>query len=87
MGDREYTPYQKGVIRRYYKNIDTIRLARLEELLPELYLAAGDGRKSARLWKKAVALLRELGCPALRADYIERSRDIGDLSEVLKEMR
>jgi hypothetical protein len=86
MEDREYTPYQKGVIRRYYQNIDTIKLARLEELLPEIYLA-GDGPKAGRLWSKAVTLLRQLGCPGLRVDYIEKSHDLEDLSEVLKEMR
>ncbi len=83
--DREYTPYQKGIIRRYYGNLDEIRLVRLENLLADLYLA-GEGKKADRLWVKAVELLRDLGCARLRADYIERSRDLADLSEVVKEM-
>ena len=45
MGKREYSGYQQDVISRYYQNLDTIALGRLQELVTDLYLAKGKAKK------------------------------------------
>lgn len=85
MTERDYTPYQKGVIRRYYRHRDELRLARLGELVTELYLLP-PGRKADRAWERAAASLRELGCPAARVDYVASSRDLEELSRIVGEL-
>ena len=86
MTDREYTPYQKGVIRRYYQNRDAIQVQKLQELVGEIYLAEPGRKKTERLWERAVKMLRDLGCPAARVEYIERTRDLKELSDVVGQL-
>ena len=38
----DYSPYQKKIINRYYKNFDAIKHQQLSELATELYLAEGQ---------------------------------------------
>ena len=54
----DYTPYQKKLIDRYYKNFDAIKHQQLSEAATELYLA--EGKKRSRLWKKVEEILRKL---------------------------
>jgi hypothetical protein len=80
----EYTPYQRKVIKDYYRNQKAIKFERLQAAVTELYLSKGG--KADRLWAKVLGLLRELGCPPARADYIERTRDLADLSRAVSEL-
>ena len=60
MAERELSSYQKGVIRNYRENLDTIMLTKLQELVTELYLADSDAKRE-RLWlrvQKAMANLK-----------------------------
>ena len=50
---QEYSSYQRKVINRYYDNIDTITLTRLQELVSDLYLA--EGKKAGVVTAKATA--------------------------------
>jgi len=86
MTDREYTPYQKGVIRRYYENRETIQVQKLQELVGELYLAEPGRKKTDRMWERAVTMLRALECPPARVDYIERTRDLAELSAIVGQL-
>ncbi len=54
----DYSPYQKRIIDRYYRNFDAIKFQQLSELATELYLA--EGRKKDRLWKRVEESLRKL---------------------------
>src|SRR5262249_51222681 len=53
MAERDYTPYQQKIIKRYYDNNDTIQRQRLAELVGELYLATG--KKRERAWTSIMA--------------------------------
>jgi hypothetical protein len=39
MAQRSLTTYERGVISRYYKNLDEIMLSKISGLVTELYLA------------------------------------------------
>jgi len=73
MAKREYSGYQKGIIERYYENIDTISLQKLQELCTELYLAAGHPKKLEKLWQRADLAMAKLKIPlAIRKHILEK---------------
>jgi hypothetical protein len=80
----DYTPYQRKIIDRYYKNFDAIKHQRLSELATELYLA--EGKKLERLWNQVQTSLRKLEFPEPRIAELVRKRDPAMLVEILKEL-
>jgi len=81
--DREYTPYQKRVIRRYYENREAASTQRLGEIVSELYLATSE-KKAARLWEQAEKLLRVAGANEVWLERTVRERDLEQLAEIVK---
>jgi hypothetical protein len=84
MSERDYTPYQQKIIKRYYDNTDTIQRQRLAELVGELYLA--EGKKRDRLWAAAAAAMQKLGVPQSRIDHLVQQRNAALVAEVVKEL-
>ena len=80
----DYTPYQRKIIDRYYKNFDAIKLQRLSELATELYLA--EGKKLDRLWTQVETALRKLEFPEPRIAELLKRRDPTMLVGILKEL-
>ncbi len=80
----DFSPYQQKIIKRYYRNFDTIKQQRLSELTTELYLA--EGTKSERLWKQVGAMLTSLNFPASRIDHLLQKKDPALLPGILKEL-
>jgi hypothetical protein len=69
----DYSPYQKKVIGRYYDRRDEIALARLGEIVSELYVAETQ-RKRDQLWKRAEQAITALKVPPRLADHILQQR-------------
>lgn len=84
MADRDYSPYQQKLIRRYYDNRDSMDEQRLSELVANLYLA--EGKKRAKLWETARELMGRLNVPASRIDHILKAQDAALLAEVVKDL-
>jgi len=84
MADKDYTPYQEKIIKRYYDNFDTIQRQRLAELVGELFLAAG--KKRQRVWTSVVAALQKLGIPQSRIDHLRQQDNPALVAEVVKEL-
>jgi hypothetical protein len=80
----DYTPYQKKIIDRYYKNFDAIKHQQLSELATELYLA--EGKKRIRLWKRVEETLKKLEFPESRIAHLLEKQDPALLVGVLKEL-
>jgi hypothetical protein len=80
----DYTPYQRKIIDRYYKNFDAIKFQRLSELATELYLA--EGKKRDRLWEQVADNLRKLEFPEPRISFLLQKRDPALVVECLKEL-
>jgi len=51
MAQRDYSEHQQKIISRYYSNLDTLMLQKLQALVSELYLAESDKKKD-RLWQR-----------------------------------
>jgi hypothetical protein len=84
MADRDYSPYQQKIIKRYYRNFDAIKTQRLANLATELYLAEGKTRD--RLWKQVGETLTKLEFPASRIEHLLEKRDPALLPGILKEL-
>ncbi len=80
----DYSPYQKKIIDRYYKNFDAIKFQQLSELTTELYLA--EGKKTDRLWKRVEESLRKLEFPESRIEHLLTKRDPALLAGILQEL-
>jgi len=81
----ERTPYQKGVIRRYYEHRDTLALQKLAEIVSDLYLETSRP-KVDRAWKSAHAQLLAAGVHKHQAQSIVDDRDLGALARLVGEL-
>jgi hypothetical protein len=81
---RDYSPHQQKLIRRYYDNLGDIKGQRLAELVGELYLA--QGKKQAKLWQQAADAMAKLGVPQSRIDHLMKQRNPALIAELVKEL-
>jgi hypothetical protein len=79
------TPYQKGVVRRYYEHKGAMMHQKLAETVSELY-GCTDARKAGRLWKTAQTALIDLGAPGARVDRLVAARDLDGLARLVGEL-
>ncbi|WP_165249848.1 hypothetical protein [Paludisphaera soli] len=80
----DFSPYQKKIIDRYYRNFDAITYQRLSELASDLYLA--EGKSKERLWKRVEEALRKVEFPESRIAHLMEKRDPQLLVAILKEL-
>ena len=81
---KEFNDYQKKVIKDYYKNEGRIVLARLQELVSNIYLADSPSKKEA-LWKQVEDSLRKLKIPDSIAQHILQKRNVEILAKNLND--
>ncbi len=79
---RDYTSHQKGIIKRYYDNKETLMTQKLGEIVSELYLCTDD-KKAKRLWKSACTALINAGVIKALAEDICECRDLEALAKQL----
>ena len=73
MGKQEYSAQQKKIISRYYDNLDTIMLTKLQELASEIYLAEGKKKKLDQLWDRVAKAMGHMGVPPeIQAHILEK---------------
>lgn len=80
MAKQDYTPHQQNIISNYYDRLDTIMLAKLQEMVSDLYLA--DTRaKQDRLWKRIHQAMSKLGVPPAIVEHIMVQRNVEVLAK------
>ncbi len=84
MSERNYTPHQQKIIKRYYDSQDTIQSQRLAELVGELYLSSG--KKRQKVWESIVAAMQKLGVPQDRIDHLVKQDKPELVAQVVKEL-
>lgn len=65
----DYTPHQKKIIGRYYDRRDEIMLAKLQEIVTELYLAETEAKRD-QLWKRAEKAMKGLKVSGTIVEHI-----------------
>ncbi len=84
MSAKERSDYQKKVIENYYKNLDSIMLQKLSELLTELYLADSEKKKD-RLWQRVEKAMKNLKIEPAIINHIMDKKDIEILAKNLQD--
>ncbi len=69
-----FSGYQKKVIQNYYDNIDKIALAKLQDLVTDIFLADSEAKK-AKLWEKVAVAMGKLKIPTAIAANILKHKD------------
>lgn len=80
------TNYQRGIVRRYYEHLDTLTVQKLSEAVSELYLAAGDDKKTAKLWKSVERQLEKTAANDIEARKILTTKDVEGLARLVNSM-
>ncbi|MEA5556270.1 hypothetical protein [Nodularia spumigena] len=85
MAKQELSSYQRKIVDRYYSNIDTISLTKLQEAVSELYLAETD-KKKEKLWKSVETALGKFPQVAEKAGQVVAARDVKGLAELVNRL-
>jgi hypothetical protein len=80
----DFTRHQKKIINRYYEHRDGIMVAKLSEVVGELYLADTD-KKRAKLWERAELAMRNLKWKEPQIRHVVDSHKPELLAEHLRE--
>lgn len=80
-----HSAHQKGIIKRYYENKDSINSQKLGEIVSELYLET-NATKQARLWKSAETALVNLGAKKERVEKIVVEKNLQALAKLVEEL-
>jgi hypothetical protein len=75
--------HQQGIVNRYYAQHDTIHITKLMELVSELAVAEGGGKKAAGLWKRVELALRQCGVEEPKIRTLVDGADVKKLAEVV----
>jgi len=84
MAQRDYSENQQRIITKYYNQLDTIMLQKLQELVGELYLADTDAKRN-RLWQRVQKAMVNLKVPDDIAGHILAQKDVETLARNLQE--
>ncbi|MFH0943826.1 MAG: hypothetical protein V2A76_01400 [Planctomycetota bacterium] len=80
----EYSQHQKGIIKRYYENRDTIALQKLAETVSDLYLENSPAKRR-RAWKSALTQMLAAGVPKKEAEAIVLDEDLGAMAKIVEQ--
>ena len=81
---KEHSNYQKGVINRYYANLDNIMLTNLANIVTDLYLAETK-KKHDKLWERAEKAMQKLKIPQPIIDHIMNKKSVEILAKNLQD--
>ena len=84
MAKSERSEHQKKLISNYYKNLDTIMLQRLGELVTELYLAKTNTQKKI-LWQRVHKAMVNLKIAPAIIKHIMAKKDVEILAKNLND--
>lgn len=84
MSKQERSHYQNKIISRYYENLDTITLTKLQELVTELYLAETAAQKE-RLWQRAEKAMAKMKVSPAIVRHLLDKKDVRLLAENLND--
>ncbi len=82
---QNFTPYQKGIVKRYYENKEDLSSQKLGEIVSDLYLET-NAAKIKRLWASAESALLSLGANKARVDKIVAEKNLPALAKLVEEL-
>lgn len=83
--DRQYTEYQKKVIKGYYNNNETIKIQKLSELVTNMYLETSE-KKRQQGWKRIKKTLLDLKVSEYQVGRIIEEKNLELLSKKISNL-
>ena len=80
-----HTPYQRGIIRRYYEHRDDLMVQKLGDLVSQLYVTETE-KEREKLWKRVETALPKLDLPKSEVRRILENRDLTALAKALEKL-
>lgn len=77
--------HQQGIVKRYYRNIDTISLTKLGELVSEICVCTDD-KKLDKLWERARLALEKIDVKESAVQRVLSTRDVKGLAEIVNKL-
>lgn len=78
------TSHQRGIVKRYYANLDTLTLPKLQEIVSDLYVA--EPKAATKLWDKAGQLLAKAGVEPAQIERSVGKKDAQELARLVGEL-
>ncbi len=75
---------QRKIVDRYYQNLDTITVTKLQELVSELYLA--EDNKARALWKRVETALAKVQGHDAAIKRIVETHDLQALAQLVTKL-
>ncbi len=82
---QHFTPYQQGIVKRYYQNKETLANQKLGEIVSELYLETNP-KKAERLWQSTKTALLNAGATPSRVNKIVEEKNLKALADLVTEI-
>jgi len=79
------SPYQKGIVKRYYEHKDDLMTQKLGELVSDIYLNTSE-KKAWALWERARLALYHAGANKVRVDKLCNERNLEALAKIITEI-
>ncbi len=83
MAKTERSKYQKDVISRYYENLDSLMLQKLQQLVTDLYLAETQA-KQKQLWQRTHKAMIKLKIQPQIIEHIMQKQNVEILAKNLQ---
>lgn len=83
MPKTEHSKYQKDVVSRYYENLDSIMLQKLQEMITDLYLAETQ-TKQKQLWQRVQKAMVKLKIHPQIIEHIMQKQNVEILAKNLQ---
>lgn len=77
--------HQQKIVKRYYRNLDTISLAKLGELVSEIAVTT-DSKKLDKLWERVRLALDKLEANDVAAQRVLETRSAKGLAELISKL-
>lgn len=77
--------HQEGIVKRYYRNLDTITLTKLGELVSDICLCT-DAKKLDKLWERARAALDKVESKDPAIERVLATRDVKGLATIVNKL-
>lgn len=84
MAQKSLSSYERGVISRYYKNLDEIMLSKISDSVTELYLAK-TAEKKKQLWNRVHKAMKNLKIKPAIINHIMKNQDVEILAKNLQD--
>ncbi|MCE7975505.1 MAG: hypothetical protein DYG92_14480 [Leptolyngbya sp. PLA1] len=79
------SPYQQGIVSRFFAHRDTALRRRLAELVSEVYVTA-EPTALEKLWAKARATMLKAGCDPAHVEGVCEGRKVEALARIVSEL-